>query len=271
MNEILHRYHRYALSRVIWALSIFIGFLFAIGLGLASDNLLNKVIGFVTSVAVVGGMFFFFERLIRIKLWRIAYPEYDFQGTWSGHTEYCTSEGMSKKEQAEFQPFKISHDIRFKQDCLSVMVDYDETKAYQGWNSTIATLFKEKGKVGLRYAYEVTYRQGESRDERLPLTSRGLEEISVVASEEGKMPLRVTGTFAHTTDGPNPKYSGTVEFNRQIEEDDKEARWYESILAKIECVIVKFWLKPQLSNKIGKSFGRKNTKSTSNKCYFCVS
>jgi hypothetical protein len=229
---------------VIWALSIVVGLLFALGLGLASDNLINKAIGFATSVAVVGGTFFLFEKLIRTRLWKIAYPEYDFQGSWNGHTEYCIPEGVTIKEKTEFQPFKIYHDIRFKQDCLSVMVDYDETGAYQGWNSTIATLFREKGKVGLRYAYEVTYRQGEARDERLPLTSRGLEEISVVASEEGKMPSRVTGTFAHTTDGPNPKYSGTVEFSRKIEKVNKDAKWYQNILAKIEYALVKFWLKP---------------------------
>jgi hypothetical protein len=76
------------------------------------------------------------------------------------------------------------------------------------------------------------------------LTSRGLEEISVVASEEGKMPSRVTGTFAHTTDGPNPKYSGTVEFSRKIEKVNKDAKWYQNILAKIEYALVKFWLKP---------------------------
>lgn len=244
MNEILQRYHRYALSRVIWVLSIIVGLLFALGLGLESDALLDKAIGFATSVAVVGGAFFLFERLIRIRLWKIAYPEYNFQGTWTGHTEYCISEGVTEKEKTEFQPFKIYHDIRFKQDCLSVMVDYDETDAYQGWNSTIATLFKEKGKVGLRYAYEVTYRQGDSGDERLPSTSRGLEEISVVASEEGKMPVRVTGTFAHTTDGPNPKYSGTVEFSRKIVKADKKAKWHEKILEKIEYALVKFWLKP---------------------------
>ncbi len=244
MNDILQRYHRYALSRVIWVLSIIVGLVFAVGWDLAPNNLVNKIIGFITSVAVVGGVFFFFERLIRTRLWKIAYPEYVFEGTWSGHTEYCSPEGVLEEEKIKFQPFKKYHDIRFKQDCLSVIVDYDETEAYQGWNSTIATLFKESGRVGLRYAYEVTYRQGESRDKRLPETSRGLEEISVVASEEGKQPLRVTGTFAHTTDGPNPKYSGTVEFSRKINESDKKIRWYKNVLAKIEYVIVKFWLKP---------------------------
>lgn len=244
MNEILQRYHRYALSRVTWALSVVVGLLFATGFGLTSDSILIKAIGFVTSVSVVGGVFFLFEKLIRIRLWKIAYPEYDFQGTWSGYTEYCIPEGVSKKVKAEFQPFKIYHDIRFKQNCLSVMVDYDVTESYQGWNSTIATLFNEEGKVGLRYAYKVTYRKGESRDNRLPLTSRGLEEISVVESEEGKMPLKVSGTFTHTTDGPNPKYSGTVEFSRKVEETDKETRWYEKLLDKLEYAIVKFWLKP---------------------------
>ncbi len=244
MNDILQRFHRYALSRVVWPLSILVGLVFAIGWSLAPDNPLTNFLAPLTSAAAVGGSFLFFERLIRSRLWKIAYPEYDFQGIWNGHTEYCNPECVSEEEKTNFQPFKKYHDIRFKQDCLSVMVDYDETEAYQGWNSTIATLFKEKGRVGLRYAYEVTYRQGETRDGRLPVTSRGLEEISVVASEEAKMPLRVTGTFAHTTDGSSPKYSGTVEFSRKIEKIDRVARWYENIVAKLEYVIVKFWLKP---------------------------
>lgn len=232
MNDVLQRFHRYALGRVTWPLSLVVGSLFAFGWSLAPDNPLNTFLGPLTSAAAVGGAFWYFERIIRLRLWKIAYPEYDFNGTWKGYTEYCRPEGISENEKLNFKPFKKFHDIRFKQDCLSVMVDYDETDAYQGWNSTVATLFSEKGKVGLRYAYEVTYRQGEKRDKRLPYNSKGLEEINVVGSEEGKFPTRVTGVFAHTTDGPAPKYSGLVTFDRKIEETTNEPNWLIIIVVK---------------------------------------
>lgn len=237
MNDILQRFHRYALSRVVWPISLVIGLIFAIAWSLAPDSPWNRFFGPLTSAAAVGGTFLFLEKMIRTRLWRIAYPEYDFQGTWLGHTEYCHQDGVSEEQRERFIAFKKEHPIRFKQDCLSVLVEYDETEAYQGWNSTIATLFKEKGKVGLRYAYEVTYRQGEARDGKLPNTSKGLEEISVVRGMEGKRPDRVTGIFSHTTDGPSPRYSGTVAFDRQIDVTELRPNWLEDF-------IVKYWLKP---------------------------
>jgi len=237
MNDDLQRFHRYALSRTVWPLSLIVGFIFAIGWSLAPESPINRFFGPLTSAAAVGGSSLFFEKLIRTRLWKIAYPEFDFQGTWIGHTEYCHQDSVSQEEKNKFKPFKKLHPIRFKQDCLSVMVDYDQTEAYQGWNSTIATLFKEKGKIGLRYAYEVTYRQGEAKDNKLPNTSKGLEEISVVAPIEGARPNMVTGTFAHTTDGPSPRYSGTVEFKRQKDRHESRYNWAESF-------IVKYWLKP---------------------------
>lgn len=237
MNDVLQRFHRYALSRVVWPLSLIVGLLFAVGWSFAPDGPINRLLGPLTSAAAVGGTFLFIEKLIRTRLWRIAYPEYDFQGTWIGHTEYCHQDGATEKENQDFRPFKKEHLIRFKQDCLSVRVDYDETAAFQGWNSTTATLLNEKGKVGLRYAYEVIYRQGEERDKNLPNTSRGLEEIFVVHGVAGKRPQRVTGSFAHTTDGPSPRYSGTVEFNREADTSETKPHWLESLL-------VKYWLKP---------------------------
>ncbi len=232
MNDVLQRFHRYALGRVVWPLSLIVGLIFAFGWSLALDSIFNKFLGPLTSAATVGGAFWFFERWIRLHFWKVVYPEYDFKGKWKGYTEYCKPEGIPEDAKLKFEPFKKRHDIRFKQDCLSVMVDYDETDAYQGWNSTIATLFKEKGKIGLRYAYEVTYRQGETSDERLPDNSKGLEEISVVGSEEGKIPMRVTGVFAHTTDGPAPRYSGTVAFDRVLEESSKEPNWVSKLIVK---------------------------------------
>lgn len=238
MNNTLHRFHRYALSRIVWPLSVLVGIFTAIGWSLAPDNLLTNFLAPFTSAAVVGGAFLFGEKLIRVYLWKVAYPELDFQGTWQGHTEYCELQDINDKDNSEFKPFKKNHDIRFKQDCLAVAVEYDETDAYHGWNSTVATLFNENGRVGLRYAYEVKYKQGEERDSRLPVSSKGLEELSVVRSIAGQKPKRVTGSFAHTSDGSRPIYSGTVVFERTLDEPE------ENFSTRIIRIIVNKWLKP---------------------------
>lgn len=138
-----------------------------------------------------------------------------------------------------FLPFRKDHEIRFKQDCLSVAVDYDETEDFHGWNSTVATiLVEEKGRVGLRYAYEVTYRDGQDRDPLLPRQSKGFEELFVVNSTEGEQPTRLTGFFAHTVEDPAPRYSGTVEFVRK---PTKPNIFWGNNLTKF---IIKKWLKP---------------------------
>lgn len=181
----------------------------------------------------------FSEKLVRQSLWKIAYPELDFQGTWQGHTEYCF-QYLEHQENSDtkFIPFKKHHDIRFKQDCLSVRVDYDETEAFHGWNSTVATIFHNNGTPGLRYAYEVQYKQGIDKDEKLPVSSKGFEEILVVGTEEGKRPSKVTGSFSHSCDGPRPIYSGTVSFQRNLDETKR------SVFDWLVYGIVKFWLKP---------------------------
>lgn len=242
MANKLQRFHRYALSRTVWPLSVGVGLLMALAWQLAPESTLTKILSPLTSAAAVGGMFFFVERTIRLKLWRIAYPELDFAGTWSGGTQYNEQQFGKVDDASDFEPFSKTHDIRFRQDCLNVAVDYDETEDFHGWNSTVATLASDDGRVSLRYAYEVTYRQGELRDDRLPPRSRGLEEVSVVDSREGRRPGRITGTFAHVVDGPRPLYSGTVAFEREVEEP--EPTWRRRLL---EFIVTK-WLKPPTEN-----------------------
>ena len=239
MQDKLHKYHRYALSRLVWALSILAGLLLAYLWSLAPDSFINRLLAPLTSAAVVGGIFLFSEKVVRQSLWKIAYPELDFQGTWQGHTEYCC-QYLDSQDSSESKtvPFKKYHNIRFKQDCLSIRVDYDETDAFHGWNSTVATIFYEKGIPGLRYAYEVKYKQGTAKDEKLPVSSKGFEEILVVNSKEGKRPAKVTGSFSHSCDGPKPIYSGTVSFQRNLDEAKK------NVLDWLVYGLVKFWLKP---------------------------
>ena len=203
MTNKLQRFHRYALSRVVWPLSFGVGLLTAFLWQLAPEKPWAKILSPLTSAAAVGGAFLFVERTTRLKLWRIAYPELDFAGTWSGGTQYNEQQLGETGSVPSFQPFTKNHQIRFKQDCLNIAVDYDETEDYHGWNSTVATLASDGDRVSLRYAYEVTYRKGERRDDRLPSRSRGLEELSVVDSREGCRPNRITGTFAHAVDGPS--------------------------------------------------------------------
>lgn len=239
MQDKLQKFHRYALGRLVWTLSILIGFLLAYLWSLAPDSFINRILAPLTSAAVVGGIFLFSEKLVRQSLWKIAYPELDFQGTWHGHTEYCcqyldNQDGTESK----FSPFKKYHDISFKQDCLSIRIDYAETDSFHGWNSTVATISYDKGIPGLRYAYEVQYKQGIDKDTKLPKSSKGFEEILVVGSEEGKRPSKVTGTFSHSCDGPRPMYSGTVSFKRNLDDTKK------NVLSCFLHILVKFWLKP---------------------------
>lgn len=239
MNNVLQRFHRYALSRTVWPLSISIGAITAVAWQLAPDSAWSRIISPLTSAAAVGGVFLWLEKRIRLHLWRIAYPELDFAGTWSGSTQYDHQQVKATGDETTFAPFKKLHEIRFKQDCLNIAVDYDETADYHGWNSTVATLVTEsKGRVGLRYAYEVQYRQGAQRDARLPVESKGLEEVFVVDSQKGHRPRRITGTFTHTADGPRPRYSGTVAFEREIEESEASLR------SRLLRLLVTKWLKP---------------------------
>ena len=137
MNKELQRFHRYALSRVVWPLSIAIGVLVALGWQLAPDTFWSSLIATLTSAAAVGGAFLFIEKKIRVGLWRIAYPEFDFLGTWSGGTQYVHQLVRDPGDRLAFTPFDKSHKIRFKQDCLNVAVDYDATEDFHGWNLTL--------------------------------------------------------------------------------------------------------------------------------------
>ena len=89
MQDKLQKFHRYALSRLVWTLSILVGSLLTYLWMLAPDNLFTRLLAPLTSAAVVGGIFLFSEKLVRQSLWRVAYPELDFQGRWQGYTEYC--------------------------------------------------------------------------------------------------------------------------------------------------------------------------------------
>lgn len=238
MNNVLQRFHRYALSRIVWPLSLLVGVAMALGWQLAPDSVWSRLLAPLTSAAFVAAAFLFVEKKIRLQLWKVVYPELDFEGTWEGGTQYARQQVLAQSPEVPFKSFRKDHQIRFRQDCLNVWVAYDETEHYQGWNSTVATLVNDGQRVGLRYAYEVRYKEGEGHDERLPSHSRGLEEVFVVESKESGRPSRVTGGFAHAVDGPRPLYSGTVAFDRL--EDEKR----ETGKSRLVRWIVTKWLKP---------------------------
>lgn len=224
MNEVLQRFHRYALSRTVLPLSLLIGAVIATAWSLAPDSPWLKFLSPLISAASVGAAFMYLEKKVRLDLWRVAYPELDFAGEWQGGTQYDRQQVSIPDSEAQNEPFSKQHAIRFTQNCLEVAVDYDRTEDFHGWSSTVATLVSGQGKVSLRYAYEVTYRKDKDADPRLPISSKGLEEVFVVQPQKGQRPTHITGTFAHTVDGPRPLYSGTVEFQRTVSEPPETLR-----------------------------------------------
>jgi hypothetical protein len=246
MNDVLFRYYRQSLSRVIPVIALAVGALIAFGWSPKTNQLFDKVIAIITSTAAIGGLFLMFEKLVRVRLWRIAYPEFDFEGRWSGHTNYLSVYGGSTMTNQGFCAFSTVHDIQFEQDCLSIRVVYDESEAFLGWNSTLATIFNEGGRTGLRYAYEVTYRKGKNTDYRLPDKSSGLEELFVVGPKVGRKPSRVTGTFSHALSGSTPMYSGTVEFTRATTNRYNNMNWITRVMYFLERSLVTLWLGPVL-------------------------
>lgn len=244
MNDLLFLYYRQSLSRIIPLITLAVGSLLAFAWGPQSNQLFDKTIAVITSTAAIGGLFLMFERLVRARLWRIAYPEFDFEGKWSGRTHYRSANGGTTINNQDFCAFTTEHEIQFEQDCLSIRVVYGESKAFLGWNSTLATIFNEGSRIGLRYAYEVRYRGEEDADQRLPVSARGLEELFVVGPKTGTKPSRMTGTFSHVLNGASPIYSGTVEFAREITSSPNKMNWIVRVITFLELGLVKLWLRP---------------------------
>lgn len=212
MQRVLFRYYRVALARVAWIIA-----LVAVGVG----ALLLQIDGArwltsLLSVGVVAAVFLGCERLVRIHLWRYAYPHFDFSGKWVGATNYKPVPETPGSDRGG-DGFTVHHEIVFAQDCLGIEVIPSDGKAYEGgWNSLVCSL-THGGCI--EYAYEVNY----DGSPRFPIDALGYERLKVIDSQtsDGR-PTRLTGNFYHCVRGKWPVYNGTVRFERvEVDRDVK--------------------------------------------------
>jgi hypothetical protein len=202
MDHKLVRYYRSALSRYVW-LIVFVGAWLNVGLWVASDYvggnaILKKLVSGLLSFSVIAWLYLRGEKAIRTQLWRLAYPELDLHGRWSGATTYARRHDVSATQSAQvFQPFHKPNDVLLRQDCLGIASGFEESQA---------------GPC-VRYAYHVSY----GGEPGFPDAADGYEELRVQSPSPGKRPTLLQGTFAHCASGSSPWYSGSVSF-RLVEE-----------------------------------------------------
>jgi hypothetical protein len=219
------RYYQNALTRCAWLIAVLAtaanGILewlnpvlewISVQLGL-NQQLAPYVGRLALSIGVIGGLFLLCEKTIRETLWRLAYPELDLNGIWSGETTYNRRHIDAAGGTSPFTPFSRNNDVLLKQDCLGISVG--ATKApgpdeVGAWYSLAAELSDDKEGPVVQYLYYVNYGDMEG----FPHEAKGYEALRVLNSTAGVRPAHVHGEFAHCAQGQIPVYSGTVKFER---------------------------------------------------------
>jgi len=225
MENKLARYYRSALSKFVWLIAVFGA---AINLAirwlseqLGPDSLLVDALGSLLSFGVIAGLFLLAEKQIRTRLWRLAYPELDLTGKWSGATRYekrPIPEISGSKD--DFVPFERPNDVLLEQDCLDISVAAAVAPSSTGsWYSLASEFEVLKTGPTVRYAYRVDYGGAAG----FPHEAIGYETLSVVEPTLGVRPIRLSGSFSHCARGQTPVYSGSVAFSR-IEEAPR-SKW----------------------------------------------
>ncbi len=219
MNEKLSRYYRSAIGKGVWIVT-FCGVFIALTAERLSgiigrDNIAIDLLRSLLSMAVVATVFLFFEKQVRTRLWKHAYPELDVSGNWTGETTYQIQQIPEEgKKPEDYEPETVDHRIEFDQTCLTLKVKPTLVKDYPGaWYSLVAGFEGNE----LRYAYQVNYGNAPNR----PESATGYEQLQLMGTEDGKSPAQLTGTFCHCAWGQRPVYSGTVTFRRQPPREDR--------------------------------------------------
>ncbi len=145
------------------------------------------------------------EWLLRKKLWKWFHPELDISGFWIGINTYThvhighAPVGVTSAE----------HEVKFKQDCLSIQIEPSEGLQFGYWESKAINLVNENKLV---YAYEVHYQKDVPNR---PEKAYGYEEMTILRPDGKRRPSRMKGNFYHCAAGQTPVLSGQVEFNRK--------------------------------------------------------
>lgn len=230
MDSKLARYYRSALSKFVWLIAL-LGAAVNLLISWASerfgqDSVIADVAGSLLSFGVIASLFLFAEKKIRTRLWRLAYPEWDLSGKWSGETRYekCFDLNISGPNDT-FQPFERPNDVILEQDCLEITVVAAVSPTSRGsWYSLASEFEVLRTGPTVRYAYRVDY----GGVPGFPHEAVGYEILNVVEPILGKRPLRLSGSFSHCMRGQGPVYSGSVAFSRV--DEIPASRWKRFVI-----------------------------------------
>ena len=145
------------------------------------------------------------EWLLRKILWKWFHPELDVSGLWIGNNTYTHVHIGS----APVGDTSGEHEVKIKQDCLSIQIEPSEGTQFGFWESKAINLIDEHKLV---YAYEVRYRKGVPHR---PEKAYGYEEMTLLRPDGKNRSSRMRGNFYHCAAGQTPVLSGEVEFNRK--------------------------------------------------------
>jgi hypothetical protein len=145
-------------------------------------------------------------------------PQLNFSGRWQGKSTYTDNHLQSENLRADLVGSSVVHQARIEQNCLSIQLTPAVGEKYEVFQSTAVNLISKNKLV---YAYEVRYK----KQVGLPTdTTYGYEEVQVVDTEgrsnpgDKVRPSELRGWFAHCAKGQKPVYSGTVVFQRVVDE-----------------------------------------------------
>jgi hypothetical protein len=241
MENKLTRYYRSALSRCVWLIALFgVGVNLLVGWASrtwGTDNWGTHLVEGLLSSGAIAGLFLFAERQIRTRLWKLAYPELDLDGTWSGATTYERQHISSTGSTSDpsFAPFERANNVLLVQNCLTIAVKASIAPNKKGnWHSLASQIVDSETGPSVRYAYYVDYGGASG----FPSEVIGYETLSVVNPTPGVRPEMLSGSFAHCARGQAPVFSGSVAFFRSQEpkepaKAEKFARWVGTRIAKL--------------------------------------
>jgi hypothetical protein len=181
-----------------------------------ADSRVVHLLPTLLSSSVIGGLFLFAEKQIRERLWKLAYPELDLDGTWSGGTSYNIRYIPADTPMNPFQEFERPNKVLLRQNCHHIVVSSTAAPGDSGhWSSLTADLVIEPNGPTVRYAYQVVYGPSSGL---FPPEAIGYETLSVLNPVDGTRPVQLRGSFYHCARGQRPVYSGSVAFTRESKE-----------------------------------------------------
>lgn len=175
-----------------------------------AKKVVTELFSIIGPTAIIIIVYFKILKFINTDLWKMVYPQYDFNGQWSDLTIYTKS--VDKSGWHDLNDTQIPSPIIIKQTCLTMDVEPSVGEQFE-WHS-LAAKWKDNKLIIL---YEVNYYNGAQR-KGFPEKRIGYESM-VVCKHDSKTnkPIEMQGRFHHciSNDG-SPIYMGDVTYTRSL-------------------------------------------------------